>query len=84
MNCPNCGAPLLNSHKCEYCGTDFNVGNRVSDRMILLSVGDEQITCYISAIEYEDTVTSCFGRMEDGRMMKEPIKRKRTIVLREY
>ena len=84
--CVRCGAPLT-GRKCEYCGTEysgsclkgtFDTGNYTGE----LTVGNENIQCYISSIEF-DIVDGPYVRYVDGALVMSHNVTKRTITLVE-
>ena len=83
MNCPNCGAPLNDSHKCEYCGSEFNIA-KLDGNNVIFMLGNEVVHCYLSRIDVVDC--SCYdsGRDIYGRIKKVEIVTKRKFTLMEY
>ena len=82
MNCPNCGAPLNNPYKCEYCGLTFSVAEG-SINTIMLNLNNETIYCYLDSVETEIIRDKETGRDLYGKVMyKDPVV-KRTFILKE-
>lgn len=82
MNCPNCGAPMKDSHKCEYCGSIFNTA-KLDGNNVIFRIGNETVYCYLSRIDVVDCSHSNFGRDIYGRIKKDEIVTKRKFILME-
>ena len=82
MNCPNCGAPLNDSHKCEYCGSEFSTASGDVNN-IILKLNDEVITCYVQKIDADIIPSMSCGRDIHGRIVKSKPVVRRTFILKE-
>lgn len=51
-SCPNCGAPLKYTSRCEYCGTKFGFAEGTPNH-VTLNIGGENISCYLGSVEAE-------------------------------
>ena len=85
MNCPNCGAPLNNPYKCEYCGSIFNTAKLLdSANNVIFIFGDEKVHCYLSRIDAVDCSFHASGRDIYGHIKKDKIVTKRKFTLMEF
>lgn len=83
MNCKNCGAPLSNSMKCDYCGTNNSITEAdCKDYIVKFEFDGAEREFYIMGVNY-DTIEYGGGRDIDGFLKWERItKRKITLVER--
>ena len=51
-NCPNCGAPLGHSSKCEYCGTVFHFRDELADIKCQVALDNLLLRGSISVHDY--------------------------------
>lgn len=83
MNCKNCGAPLSNSMKCDYCGTNNSITEADrKDYIVKFEFDGAEREFYIMGVTY-DTIELYSGRDIDGFLKTDrTIKRKITLVER--
>lgn len=79
-SCPNCGAPLKHTSRCEYCGTRFGFAEGTPYH-VTLNIGGEIVSCYLESVDAE--YFRPLARGMDGRVY--PIKPRliRTFTLKE-
>jgi len=70
LNCPNCGAPLGLSDKCEYCGTHFVDCTMDTEKPFYIKIrrGGALFVdkVYLSSMEVEMRDGGCSIEMRDG------------------
>ena len=77
-NCLNCGAPL-NSAKCSYCGTVYDLDQKIKfvgqleDNYVTLNVYGQDVMFYIGDLEIE-TICGNVYRSDDGILHTSRIK----------
>ena len=81
-NCRNCGAPLPQSGKCEYCGTEHNRIHSEDDVYYKINFEGSEHICYINSVDV-DSVYYGGGRLVDGTVMKPMVIKKMRFELVE-
>lgn len=85
MNCKNCGAPLSNSMKCDYCGTNNSLTEAdCKDYIVQMEFDGAIRKFYIANMEYVSIGGHDLGRTDDGMIVREKPTLKRKIELMEY
>lgn len=68
--CKSCGAPLPESGKCQYCGSEYHRIKSTDDMYFTINFGGAEHECYLNSV-HVDLVEGIYGRDVCGRMVGE-------------
>lgn len=85
VNCKSCGAPLTNSMKCDYCGTNNQFTEAdCKDYIVEMEFDGAKRKFFVSNVTYVSVGGYDCGRLGDGTLVRDKPILKRKIELMEW
>lgn len=82
IRCENCGA-ILKGNKCEYCGTEYNLGESDNNNVVTLNYKGRVAKYYVLEEVYKESKTVAY-RDDKGHLHSKHIPAKKKLILYEY